>query len=226
MSGETLTVDIRVRERVEVCFTAPPGFTVLFGPSGAGKTSTLLTVAGLLRPTSGTIRLGSDPRACEILDDAKLHVPPEKRHIGLVFQSLALFPHLTARENVEYGVRGERRARRATADEWLERLHVTHVAARRPATFSGGEGQRVALARALATQPRVLLLDEPFSALDDSLRESLRADLAKLVAEARIPVLFVTHDQREASALASQIVVLAEGRVVRIERVEQVPAER
>jgi ABC-type sulfate/molybdate transport systems ATPase subunit len=219
MRPDVLTVDVRVGTRLDVAFTAPPGFTLLFGPSGAGKTTTLMAIAGLVRASSGVIRLGDD-----VLVDGARQVAPEQRRVGMVFQSLALFPHLNARDNVAYGLRGPSgAARRAKAEEWLARLRVPHVADRRPATFSGGEGQRVALARALASSPRILLLDEPFSALDDELRSALREDLAKLVADTALPVLFVTHDQREARALAQQTIFMANGRVTRITATELTP---
>jgi ABC-type sulfate/molybdate transport systems ATPase subunit len=208
VSDGALVVDVRVGDRLDVAFRAPPGFTVLLGPSGAGKTTTLLAVAGLVRVTSGTVRLGAD-----VLVEGDRQLPPERRRLGMVFQSLALFPHLTGRQNVAYGVAGSRDQRRAAADAWLERLRVAHVADRKPATVSGGEGQRVALARALAMRPRALLLDEPFSALDDAMRAALRDDLARLVHDARLPTLFVTHDARDAQALAQQTIVLSNGRV-------------
>ena len=210
MSADTLHVDVTVRNRVEVRLVAPPGITVLFGPSGAGKSTTLLAIAGLVRPTRGTIRLGD---AVWFDDVTRTDVPVHQRGAGLVFQSLALFPHLSARDNVAFGIRGDRQQRRHAAMQWLARFHVDHLADRHPHTFSGGEAQRVALARTLATEPRVLLLDEPFSALDDPLRVAIRQDLQRVLAERPIPVLFVTHDRDEADALAQQRVVLSQGRV-------------
>ncbi|MDP2339690.1 MAG: ABC transporter ATP-binding protein [Deltaproteobacteria bacterium] len=210
MSAEgALDVDIQVRERgaldrVDVAFHAAPGFTVLFGPSGAGKTTTLMAIAGLVTPRAGSIKLGGTDLT---------NVPAHRRRISLVFQSLALFPHLTATENVAYGVRAPRAQRRDQALAWLRRLRVEHVATRRPDTLSGGEGQRVALARALATDPQALLLDEPFSALDDALRVSVREDLRTIVDERKLPVVFVTHDRGEAQALAQHVVLMSEGRV-------------
>jgi molybdate transport system ATP-binding protein len=208
----SLHVDVRVRGRIDVKLEAKPGFTVLFGPSGAGKTSTLLAIAGLLEPDDGVIRLGDT-----VYVDKRKHtsLSTPARGVGFVFQSLALFPHLDAIENVAYGLRSPRASRHTEARAWLERLRVGHVASRRPSTFSGGEAQRVALARALAPEPRVLLLDEPFSALDDDLRRALRDDLVSIVRERAIPVVFVTHDRDEAKALADTVVVLAEGRVQR-----------
>jgi molybdate transport system ATP-binding protein len=192
----------------------PPGISLLFGPSGAGKTTLLSALAGLLRPDRGRIAVGS-----ELLFDAErgIDVKPEARRIALVFQSLALFPHLTARENVAFGLpRGlSRRERVRRAQGWLERMRVAHVTERRPATFSGGEAQRVALARALASEPRALLLDEPFSAMDESLRVQLGDELVKVVQEVRIPCLLVTHDRAEGTRLSERVFELQRGQVTR-----------
>jgi molybdate transport system ATP-binding protein len=217
----TLEVDLRVERAarapgrsftLEVRFSAAPGITVLYGPSGAGKSTALAAIAGLLTPARGRVVLGGDVW----YDSAKrVRRPVEERRIAFVFQSLALFPHLDARANVAYGLprslpRAERRRR---AEEMLARMKVAHLADRRPATFSGGEAQRVALARALAPSPRLVLLDEPFSALDQELRRGFVADVAAFVAEARIPLIHVTHHRAEARALAQRVVLLADGRV-------------
>jgi molybdate transport system ATP-binding protein len=197
--------------RLEARFEVPPGITVLFGPSGAGKSTCLAAVAGLLRPHRGRITLGQ-----AVLTDtaAGVHVPPHRRKVALVFQSLALFPHLTVARNVAYAVPpGPARQRQAEAERWLERMRVGALSARRPATLSGGEAQRVALARALASRPRVLLLDEPFSALDFALRRELGAELAGLVRELSLPTLLVTHDRADALLLGARMVALAGGRM-------------
>jgi ABC-type sulfate/molybdate transport systems ATPase subunit len=193
-----LSVDVLVPGRLEAAFTAPPGITVLFGPSGAGKSTCLSVIAGLLAPKRGRITLGSERLSA---------LPAHRRRVALVFQSLALFPHMSALENVAYGARSE-------PERWLERMHVSHVSARRPAQLSGGEAQRVALARALASDPRVLLLDEPFSALDSALRAQLSGELKAVVAELQIPTLLVTHDRADAAALGERTVTLEHGRVV------------
>ncbi len=217
MTSKGLDVDVRVaareanEDRVVVAFRAGPGFTVLFGPSGAGKTTTLMAIAGLVRPRAGSIRL--DDTVFFDGDAPQREVAPHRRRISLVFQSLALFPHLSAAENVAYGIAAPRLQRREQALSWLQRFRVGHVARRRPETLSGGEGQRVALARALAAEPRALLLDEPFSALDDELRVALRDDLRSIVDERQLPVVFVTHDRAEARALGQQVVLMSEGRV-------------
>jgi molybdate transport system ATP-binding protein len=174
----------------------------LVGPSGAGKTTVLRAVAGLRRPDRGRIALGE--RAW--FDGAAgVDLPPELRSVGLVFQEYALFPHLTVRANVAFGGGGKR------VDELLERFGIAALAGERPASLSGGERQRVALARALARDPSVLLLDEPLSALDAHTRGVVRAELQDLLAELALPALLVTHDFRDAAALADRVGVVVDG---------------
>ena len=220
MPGETLKVNLHGTSgfALDVAFDVPPGVTVLFGPSGSGKSTTLAAIAGLVRPSRGRVTIGDD---VWFDSTTKTHVAVHRRRVAFVFQSLALFPHMTALENVVYGM--ERaldppaKARRAAA--LLDRLRVPHLADRRPRTFSGGEAQRVAVARALATSPRVILLDEPFSALDRELRIELIADLRESIRELDVPVLFVTHHRQEARALGDRLVLLEGGRVQRIGKV-------
>jgi molybdate transport system ATP-binding protein len=213
-AAATLHVRARITHGfpLDVAFDAPPGVTVLFGPSGAGKTTTLACIAGLARPAAGRIALGDE---AWFDADAGVDVAVHRRHVAYVFQSLALFPHMTAALNVAYGMARDlaRDARRTRALALLDRFHVRHVADRRPATFSGGEAQRVALARALAVNPRVVLFDEPFSALDRDLRRDLVADVRTLVRELHVPVLFVTHERADAQALGERLVLLERGRV-------------
>lgn len=222
MSGETLKVSLRITNgfALDVAFDVPPGVTVLFGPSGSGKSTTLSAIAGLVRPSTGRISIGDD---VWFDSAAKTHVAVHRRRVAFVFQSLALFPHMTALENVVYGMDRALdppgRARRAA--ELLERLRVPHLSDRRPRTFSGGEAQRVALARALATSPRVILLDEPFSALDRELRVELISDLRESIRELDVPVLFVTHHRQEARALGDRLVLLESGRVQRVGKVAE-----
>ncbi|MFO0749008.1 MAG: ATP-binding cassette domain-containing protein [Myxococcota bacterium] len=213
-----LTVDVKYTlpgesGQLAVSFAAPPGITALVGPSGAGKSTTLALVAGLARPDAGRIALGDTV----FFDSAsQVDLTPDRRRVGLVFQSLALFPHLSARDNVAFGIAAPTRSERASrAQRWLARCEVGHVGDRRPWTLSGGEAQRVALARALASEPRLLLLDEPFSALDADLRGGLRDTVAREVAAAGIPGVLVTHDRADALALASWAVVMQRGAVVR-----------
>lgn len=212
---------------LDVAFEAPPGITVLFGPSGAGKSTILASIAGLLRPDAGRIALG-DEVWFERGDGrrARIDRPIHQRGVAFVFQSLALFPHMTALANVEYGIdralaAPERRARALAA---LDQTRVGHLAHRRPATFSGGEAQRVALARAFARSPAVMLLDEPFSALDRDLRQELARDVRRLADALAVPVLHVTHHRREVRALADRVVSLEGGRVVGVGRVDEMLA--
>jgi ABC-type sulfate/molybdate transport systems ATPase subunit len=199
------------RPRLDVNLALPVGITVLMGPSGAGKTTLLASIAGLVRPDAGRIELDG----LALFDrGARVFVPPHRRRVALVFQSLALFPHLAVWENVAYGLpKLPARERRARADAWLSRAHVAHVADRAPDTLSGGEAQRVALARALASEPRALLLDEPFSALDQDLRRRLGEELRALVADVEIPTLLVTHDERDAESLGSRVLHLDLGKL-------------
>jgi molybdate transport system ATP-binding protein len=206
---------------LEVEFEAPPGITILFGPSGAGKSTTLAAIAGLHRPGAGRIALGND---VWFDAQAKIDVPIHRRGIAFVFQSLALFPHLSALGNVEYGIdrslsRDERRKR---AHDMLARMKVAHLADRKPPTFSGGEAQRVALARAFARSPRVVMLDEPFSAMDRELRLQLAGDVRAYIDEAKLPLLHVTHHRNEARAIGDRVVLIEAGRVSRIGGVDDV----
>jgi len=219
-AAESLEVDVSLtrgndadRFSLEVKFQVPPGITILFGPSGTGKSTTLQVIAGLLRPDRGRIALGGETW----FDGERSYQRPTRlRGIAYLFQSLALFPHLTAIGNVCYGIRRTlaRPERRARAGQLLEQLGVAHLAGRRPRTYSGGEAQRVALARALAMEPRVLLLDEPFSALDRDLRAQLAADVRALVSERRLPTLQVTHHYGEARAMGDWVLRMSAGRIV------------
>jgi iron(III) transport system ATP-binding protein len=194
---------------VDVDLHVPAGATVaLLGPSGCGKTTLLRTIAGLERADQGEIRI--DRRA---VAGPGLHVSPEQRRVGMVFQDWALFPHLTVAENVGYGLtRAERASGRVT--ESLRLVGLEHQADRMPGTLSGGQQQRVALARALAPQPRVLLLDEPFSNLDTGLRVQVRTEVHALLASLGITSVFVTHDQEEAFVLGDRVAVMSAGRIV------------
>jgi sulfate transport system ATP-binding protein len=192
----------------DVSFTAPTGaITAILGPSGAGKSTVLRIIAGLEEPDRGRVLLS---------DEDVTETPVQKRGVGFVFQGYALFGHLTVRENVAFGLRVRRVPRkeaRAKADELLARVQLEGLGSRRPNELSGGQRQRVALARALAVNPRVLLLDEPFGALDAGVRLELGEWLLRLHDETGLTTLLVTHDQPEAFALASHLVVLFDGLV-------------
>jgi molybdate transport system ATP-binding protein len=194
--------------------------TVLFGPSGCGKTTVLRALAGLERPESGFIEWCGE----KWLDVARGRcLTPQQRHIGFVFQDYALFPHLTVRENIGYALRGmPKREKSQRIDELLWRFGLQQLDRRRPWQISGGQKQRVALARALARSPRLLLLDEPLSALDSSLREELREELRTHLRKISIPAILVTHDREETRMLADQLIVMANGRVQQAGSVEEV----
>jgi iron(III) transport system ATP-binding protein len=206
--------------------TASPGELVtLIGPSGCGKSTTLRLVAGLERPDTGTIRI-----AGEVVADARHFQQPEQRRVGLVFQDHALFPHLTVAHNVAFGInhlsRSEQRARVA---EVLDLVRLGHLAGRYPHELSGGEQQRVALARALAPRPAVVLLDEPFSSLDESLRAQVRADTVAVLRETGTTGMLVTHDQTEALSVGDRVIVMRAGHIEQAdtpERVFEEPATR
>ena len=206
--------------------TIPAGELVtLIGPSGCGKSTTLRLAAGLERPDTGTIRVAGD-----VVADGRRFVDPERRRVGLVFQDYALFPHMTVGRNVEFGLdrlhRGERRAR---VGEVLDLVRLTHLANRYPHELSGGEQQRVALARALAPRPAVVLLDEPFSSLDESLRAQVRRDTVATLQETGTTGVLVTHDQTEALSVGTRVVVMRGGVIEQADTPEKVfeqPATR
>ena len=184
---------------------------VLFGPSGAGKSLMLRMIAGLEVPDHGRVVAGGHV----LLDTAAdVILPPQRRSVGFVFQDLALFPHMTVQENVRYGGHGLSCAeRRARADELIRRFGLGQFGSRLPGALSGGQRQRVAFARALLRRPSLLLLDEPFSALDWPLRLELGTLLRDLQREERIPLVLVTHDSTEAGRLADRIIVCDHGRI-------------
>lgn len=198
---------------LRVSLHAPPGRTLaIIGPSGAGKTTVLRSIAGLYRPAVAQITCQG-----EVWGDTARGIwrAPHERHTGLVFQSYALFPHLVARANVELALAHRPVAeRRRAAEALLARVGLSGAGDRRPAALSGGEQQRVALARALARDPAVLLLDEPFSAIDRRTRRRLHADLATLRREVAVPMVLVTHDLDDATTLADDLLVLEGGNVL------------
>jgi molybdate transport system ATP-binding protein len=215
-----LELDVHVRAADEVL--------VLFGPSGAGKTTLLNMIAGLVRPDAGEISLEGQVVFRRGAGGPSVDVPARHRGIGFVMQSYALFPHMTALENVAYPL-GRAADRHERARRLLDRLSMADHADHRPARLSGGQQQRVALARALAAQRRILLLDEPFAALDGAIRERLQDDLRRLRAELALTVLLVTHRLEDAFSLGDRLAVMRAGRIEQIGPVADVfrrPATR
>ena len=189
---------------------ASGSLTALLGPSGGGKSTLLRIIAGLERPDTGTVA---------ILGEDATHVPPQRRNVGFVFQHYAAFKHLSVYRNVAFGLEVRKRPKaeiRRKVNELLELVHLEHLADRMPSQLSGGQRQRMALARALAVEPGVLLLDEPFGALDAQVRKELRTWLRRLHDEVHVTTVLVTHDQEEAIEISDEVVVLAGGRVVQV----------
>lgn len=217
-------VEASVRERVgkfllEVDFKMDREVGVLFGPSGSGKSLTLRCLAGLRKVRDGRVVLGG-----RVLVDSekKLCEPPQRRRMGFVFQDLALFPHLTVLENVLFGCdRRKSPQSLSKARKWLSRVRLEAYESRYPSQLSGGQKQRVALARALSAEPEMLLLDEPFSALDGPLRRNLRRELRLLQAETGIPLLYVTHQVEDLCALGDRVLFIEKGSVAGSVRVEE-----
>lgn len=191
---------------------------VLFGPSGAGKTQTLNAIAGLMTPDAGEITLDGNVffrSSAAMGKSPTLNLPARKRRVGYVFQQYALFPHLSALENVSYALWRQPRAQQR-AEALLERMRLAELAHRYPHELSGGQQQRVAIARALAMEPRVLLMDEPFSALDSEIRRQLHQDLLTLQAEAELIVIYVTHNLEDAFTVGHRLAVVRNGRIEQI----------
>ena len=204
---------------IDIGFSDPSGggevegrghLTVIFGPSGTGKSLTLNMLSGIITPDDGYIRLNGD----ELFNRQKgINVPMRKRKIGYVFQEYSLFPHLTVAENITYGINGKADIEKKLG-ELLELFRLKEKKEKYPRELSGGQKQRVAIARAIASDPKLLLLDEPLSALDERIREKLQQDLLKLKSLLKIPVIYVTHNLQEAFTLADHIIVVNDGKVV------------
>jgi iron(III) transport system ATP-binding protein len=197
----------------------------VLGPSGCGKTTLLRLIAGFEAPDGGSVAVGEET----VAGPGRL-VPPERRRVGMVFQDYALFPHLSVEANVAFGLSRRTRAERdSLTRRTLELVGLQHKTGRHPHELSGGERQRVALARALAPEPEVVLLDEPFSSLDATLRADLRREVELILRDAEATALLVTHDQEEALSLADRLAVMREGRIVQVGAPEEVygrPASR
>jgi sulfate transport system ATP-binding protein len=202
--GEFVAVD-------DVSLEVPAGsLTALLGPSGSGKSTLLRMIAGLDTPDTGKVLIDREDRTAQ---------PARKRDVGFVFQHYAAFKHMTVRDNIGFAMsirKAGKQAIRARVDELLELVHLEAYGKRYPSQLSGGQRQRMALARALAVEPKVLLLDEPFGALDATVRKELREWLRRLHDEVHVTTIFVTHDQEEAMEVARQIVVMNEGRIEQV----------
>jgi iron(III) transport system ATP-binding protein len=183
--------------------------TCLLGPSGCGKSTTLRIIAGVEMQDSGEIYVDG-----KLICDTKFRVPPERREIGLMFQDFALFPHLSVGDNVAFGLKGTKDAKRARAEELLARVDLLRFIDGFPHQLSGGEQQRVALARSLAPRPRIMLMDEPFSGLDNRLRDGIRDETLSLLKEEDTAVLLVTHEPEEAMRMADEIALMRGGKIV------------
>jgi iron(III) transport system ATP-binding protein len=218
MLGETPRLDIRNVTRLfegqrvvdDVSLTIHAGqVTCLLGPSGCGKSTTLRMIAGVDQQNSGEIWVDG-----ALICDARQSVPPEKRGIGLMFQDFALFPHLSVFGNVAFGLKGSKASKRARVTELLEKMELMRLIDAYPHQLSGGEQQRVALARALAPRPKIMLMDEPFSGLDNRLRDGIRDDTLALLKDEDAAVLLVTHEPEEAMRMADQIALMRGGKIV------------
>ena len=220
-SGDSFSLDVSLS-----CATRR---LVLFGHSGSGKTLTLQSLAGLVRPDGGYIKIGDDVLYAS---EKGIDLPARERHLGYVFQDYALVPHLTVRRNVEFALDKTKRtlfgrpspAARKSVDDLLERFEVGHLAERYPREISGGQRQRVALARALITAPRMLLLDEPFAALDPLLRVRMRREIRALLDAWNIPVVLITHDPADVDAFADSLAVYRNGMIRHV--LDDYPARR
>jgi len=216
-------LDVNIKKRLgdnssafllDISFSVDGGITVLAGASGAGKTTTLRLIAGILTPDEGIIKVGSET----YFDAARnIDLSIQKRRVGFVFQDYALFPHLTAEQNIAYGIKtNSKTAKAEKATEMLELFHIEHIRTRIPREMSGGEQQRVAVARALASDPSVLLLDEPLSAVDVETRSKLLDEIEAAQVKTGIPFLYVTHNEAEAARLGRQRITLEKGRVIKM----------
>ncbi len=194
----------------DVSFAIQPGdVTCLLGPSGCGKSTTLRLIAGVDRQTTGTIKVDG-----ALVSGDGVQAPPEARSVGLIFQDFALFPHLSVADNIGFGLRGPKSEKNARIDELLHRVDLHKYHGKFPHELSGGEQQRVALARAVAPRPKVMLMDEPFSGLDNRLRDGIRDQTLQVLKDEGTAVLLVTHEPDEAMRMADQIALMRDGKIV------------
>ncbi len=200
--GRTVVDDVSLK-------LMPGQVTCLLGPSGCGKSTTLRIIAGVERQDAGTVLVEG-----QVISDARLDTAPEHRSIGLIFQDFALFPHLCVAQNVEFGLTDSKQAKRARVSELLERVNLLHLSDAFPHQLSGGEQQRIALVRALAPRPRIMLMDEPFSGLDERLKDGIRDATLEILKDEGTAVLLVTHEPAEAMRMADEIALMRAGKIV------------
>lgn len=209
-------LDIQIKSKLkhymlDVEFSVKEELAVLFGPSGAGKTTILKAIAGIYRPDKGKIRL----HGRTLLDTPSISLPPQKRKVGFVFQEYALFPHLNVLSNIKYGLHKSQQLEfKNHVNRLIEEFSIAHLLDQYPEDLSGGEKQRVALARALAQKPGVLLMDEPFSALDEATRDNGHNVIERLKKEWKIPMLLVTHNKQEADKLGDKVIHIGNGKQI------------
>ena len=208
-------LEVNIKKRLshydlEVEFSVGDEILVLFGPSGSGKTTILHTIAGLTQPDAGLIKLGGK----SFYDGRTSSLSVQDRNVGMLFQDYALFPHMTVEKNIKYGMKRKDDDRSFVVDQLLHVLGIQQLLSKYPHQISGGEKQRVALARALATEPSVLLLDEPLSALDRQTRIDCQDELMRLHELWKIPFIIVTHDKEEAEKLGDRILFLEQGKII------------
>jgi molybdate transport system ATP-binding protein len=220
-----MTLDIQLRKTIhaadrtfelDVAFRSDALRMVLFGPSGAGKSLTLQAIAGLITPDTGRIAFND-----RLLFDSQsgIHLPPQQRRVAYLFQDYALFPHLTVAQNIGFGLRHgclpmRRPERHPLVQQWMQAFRIENTAASYPLQLSGGQRQRVALARALVAGPDLLLLDEPFAALDQSLRQHMREELREMQQQLALPMVTITHDPADVAVLGDVVFTMQDGKVV------------
>lgn len=223
--GTKILIDIKKQlnkgKRINANFELPidPTWTVIFGPSGAGKSALLRIIAGLDMPEKGVIKFGE-----ETWNDMSnsIFVAPQKRSVGLLFQDFALFPHLNVSSNITYNLLLPKNEKKRRLQEFMKLFNIEGLEKRKPPTLSGGEKQKVAIARTAIRRPKLLLLDEPLSALDLPTREGLQRELKKILKRLQIPTIFVTHDRTEAIIMGDRVAVMDEGKIVQMGEVNEV----